>query len=68
MNAFKCDTNGFLRAQTWHDPSDVEEALDQSLRALQLDYGKSNPFCDGRKLMTANQYTECISGPLLNAL
>ncbi|KFY64856.1 hypothetical protein V496_02973, partial [Pseudogymnoascus sp. VKM F-4515 (FW-2607)] len=25
-------------AQTWHDPSDVEEALDQSLRALQLDY------------------------------
>ncbi|OCL05738.1 aldo-keto reductase [Glonium stellatum] len=25
-------------AQTWHDPSDVEEALDRSLNALQLDY------------------------------
>ncbi|KAK2784309.1 hypothetical protein FQN52_009114 [Onygenales sp. PD_12] len=25
-------------SQTWHDPSDVEEALDRSLNALQLDY------------------------------
>ncbi|KFY81145.1 hypothetical protein V499_00079 [Pseudogymnoascus sp. VKM F-103] len=25
-------------AQTWHNPSDVEEALDQSLKTLQLDY------------------------------
>ncbi|KAF2791528.1 Aldo/keto reductase [Melanomma pulvis-pyrius CBS 109.77] len=25
-------------AQTWHDPADVEEALDQSLRLLGLDY------------------------------
>lgn len=40
MDGLKCDTNGFCRAQTWHDPSDVEEALDQSLQALQLDYGK----------------------------
>ncbi|OBT83586.1 hypothetical protein VE02_07995 [Pseudogymnoascus sp. 03VT05] len=29
-------------AQTWHNPSDVEEALDQSLKTLQLDYGVSN--------------------------
>ncbi|KAK2781058.1 hypothetical protein FQN53_000820 [Emmonsiellopsis sp. PD_33] len=29
-------------SQTWHDPSDVEEALDRSLNALQLDYGLSN--------------------------
>ena len=28
------------RAQAWHDPIDVEEALDRSLKALQLEYGK----------------------------
>ncbi|KAL8724602.1 MAG: hypothetical protein Q9181_006757 [Wetmoreana brouardii] len=27
------------RAQTWHNPMDVEEALDQSLKKLQLDHG-----------------------------
>ena len=27
-------------AQTWHDPADVEEALDRSLRDLGLDYGR----------------------------
>jgi aryl-alcohol dehydrogenase-like predicted oxidoreductase len=34
----------FLRAQTWHNPSDVEEALDQSLKTLQLDYGEHKQF------------------------
>ncbi|KAK4118644.1 Aldo/keto reductase [Parathielavia appendiculata] len=29
------------RAQTWHEPMDVERALDVSLKDLQLDYGKS---------------------------
>jgi aryl-alcohol dehydrogenase-like predicted oxidoreductase len=29
------------RAQTWHDPKDVERALDVSLKDLQLDYGNS---------------------------
>jgi len=36
--------NGKLKdhhsAQTWHDPADVEEALDRSLRDLGLDYGR----------------------------
>ena len=26
----------------WHSPSDVEEALDRSLAALQLDYGRDS--------------------------
>ncbi|RYP91138.1 hypothetical protein DL770_002746 [Monosporascus sp. CRB-9-2] len=26
-------------SQTWHDPADVERALDVSLKDLQLDYG-----------------------------
>jgi hypothetical protein len=30
------------RAQTWHDPKDVERALDVSLGDLQLDYGDFN--------------------------
>lgn len=32
-----------IRAQTWHDPADVERALDVSLRDLQLDYGTTSP-------------------------
>jgi alcohol dehydrogenase (NADP+) len=28
-------------SQTWHQPADVERALDQSLRDLGLDYGMS---------------------------
>lgn len=31
------------RAQTWHEPADVERALDLSLKDLQLDYGMSAP-------------------------
>ena len=27
-------------AQTWHDPADVEEAIDRSLQDLSLDYGR----------------------------
>lgn len=29
----------FLRAQAWHQPGDVEKAIDQSLKDLQLNYG-----------------------------
>lgn len=36
-----CTLTRRLRAQTWHDPADVEEALDRSLRDLGSDYGKS---------------------------
>ncbi|KAI0834344.1 NADP-dependent oxidoreductase domain-containing protein [Hypoxylon sp. FL0890] len=30
--------SGIPRAQTWHEPADVERALDESLKNLQLDY------------------------------
>jgi alcohol dehydrogenase (NADP+) len=50
-------TNNFilLRAQTWHSPADVEEALDRSLKVLQLDYGthrKFLPRIKGRNILT----------------
>lgn len=40
MNDFQ-STNQLtiLSAQTWHEPADVERALDESLENLQLDYG-----------------------------
>lgn len=31
------------RAQTWHKPLEVAEALEQSLKNLQLDYGVTHP-------------------------
>lgn len=37
----RCNVDILFRAQPWHDSSDVESALDQSLNALQLNYGKS---------------------------
>lgn len=35
-----CGLRHHYSAQTWHDPADVEEALDRSLRDLGLDYGR----------------------------
>lgn len=31
-------------AQTWHEPSDVQRALEVTLKDLQLDYGNHNGF------------------------
>lgn len=41
MIACASSTNNAMlfRAQTWHDPADVERALEVTLKDLQLDYG-----------------------------
>ena len=31
------------RDQNWHEPTDIAEALEQSLVRLQLDYGRNMP-------------------------
>ena len=33
----------FTRDQNWHEPTDIAEALEQSLARLQLDYGRNMP-------------------------
>ena len=57
----------FTRAQTWHKPADVAEALERSLNNLQLDYGAGNYIglrfvCKLPVLIDADQliYTLCI--------
>ena len=37
------DTELATRDQNWHEPTDVAEALEQSLVRLQLDYGRNMP-------------------------
>ncbi|KAK2853299.1 hypothetical protein FQN49_005209 [Arthroderma sp. PD_2] len=53
-------------AQTWHDPSGVEEALDQSLQALQVDYGEH--FFNSREVHGQLTELKPQSRPLPDAL
>jgi len=52
-------------AQTRHDPADVEEALDRSLRDLGLGYGRIAIFEGDRTKGSSNLHP---SGPLPDAL
>lgn len=60
-----CKFKDHNSAQTWHDPADVEEALDRSLRDLGVDYGRIAVLEGGRTKGTSDPY---FSGPLPDAL